>query len=104
MPLRWRRTSVPRCGDTAASTSRERDDESWLCHSLYHPDARSMTRRACQHVTQPVRRSAQGPGLTIAEPSTMNVHILSVYRYNPDVDNVPYTKDYRLRYFLKVPI
>mgnify|MGYP006192390119 CR=1 FL=1 len=24
----------------------ERDDESWLCHSLYHPDTESMTRRA----------------------------------------------------------
>ena len=74
----------------------DRDDENWLCHSLYLPESESMTRPKRQHGTEtapgiPDRRFV----LTNAETRKMRLEF-SIYRYNPDVDDAPRMQDYTL--------
>ncbi len=71
----------------------DRDDENWLCHSLYLPESESMTRRSVN--MEPKLRPAFPPKIRTYQCGDRKMRLeFSIYRYNPDVDDAPRMQDY----------
>ena len=87
-------------GAHARDDFKERDDENWLCHSLFFPGEKRVGKRDVNFTLK--TREAFEPkvpiiGVVLILIGTIRTMLnVSIYRYNPEVDAEPYMQDYQI--------
>jgi hypothetical protein len=79
-------------GAHAREDFEDRDDENWLCHTLYFPGEKASPSVPSTSRRRLFRLSNQSPDL-LRVAAMLKV---SVYRYNPDTDAAPFMQEFQV--------
>ena len=93
-PRSPQRSARKAAAPTRARTIQDRDDANWLCHSLYFPkDKRVEQARRELHAEDRSSRCSRPFVRTECWKRENRAMQVSVYRYNPETDEVPRMQD-----------